>query len=338
MKSFRALMTMMIILSCGILFADLAYTIRNLNKGMHISGPTLSESDFENKVVLIEIWGKDCPPCRASLPKMAELANKYKKNSRALIIGAHHQGRADEAVRKLLADNKCDYPVYQFLSTSLEPSYPGIPFVYIINHKGELAWQGHPKNMAPIFEKLVKEVPNVDPNSILGVVELKAFKSYASSFRIGRNVERAIKQVEARKKRDADVEEEADAIIQACYNWAENVTAEISNNIETYPSKALIAYQRLLKTFPSMAAEFKEQIEPLAKDKITGVLVKARLDLEKKKKLPANTPNEKKRIASTLRMPKKAMDDLVKRMGEDVTEDALDVQKEWHNFYEKFAE
>lgn len=339
MKTFRFPLVVLTILTMSISLAKgLNYTIQNLNKNFHISGPTLTELDFENKVVLIEIWGKDCPPCRASLPKMAELARKYEKDKRALIIGAHYQGRNDEAVRKLLEENKCEYPVYQFLKTSLEPSARGIPHVYIINHKGELAWQGHPKNMGPVFEKLVKETPNFDPNSILGALELKAFKSYASNLRIGKNIERTIKQIESRKVRDPDVTEEADAIIEACYHWADGITEELSSNLETYPSKAFIAYQSLAKTFPSKAAEFKPQIATITKDKVTGHLVKLRQELEKKKALPTNTPNLKKRAASSLRIHITKIDDIVKRMGEDVTDDALDVQKEWHSLRDKLSD
>lgn len=340
MKTSRFIFTILATLTLGLATAsDLNYTIRNLNKNMHISGPSLTEEDFKHKVVLIEEWGLHCPPCRASLPKMGELARKYAKDKRALIVGAHSQGRDDAAIRKLLADNKCDYPVYQFLTTSLAPAAPGIPNVYIIDHTGKLVWQGHPKNMAPVFEKYVKLVPNYDPNSLLGgAIELKAFKSYASNLRIGRNAERAIKQIEARKERNPEVAEEADAIITACYGWADKVVEEISTNLDAYPSKAVIAYQKLAKTFPSRAAEFKEAMAELSKDKVTSALVKARLNLDKQKGRTADTPNARKRIASSLRMPMDAVNELVKRLGDEVTEDVLDVQAEWQRLVDQFKE
>lgn len=339
MKTSRLLLIVCAIFAMGHAVANgLNYTIQNLNKSAHISGPTLTEEDFANKLVLIEIWGKDCPPCRASLPKMADLARKYAKDKRVLILGSHQQGRADDAIRKLLKQNKCDYPVYQFLTTSLEPASRGIPHVYIINHKGELAWNGHPNAMAPVLEKLVKETPFHDPNSIIGNVNLEAFKSYASNFRYGKNIERAIQQVEARKERDPEVAEEADAIIAACYGWADAIHEEITTNLECYPSKAFIAYQKLSKSFPQKAAEFKPQFAEITKDKITGHLVKLRQEYAKRKTQPMATSSEKKRLASSLRMHLTRIDDIVKHMGEDVTEDALDVQKEWHALRDKLAE
>jgi hypothetical protein len=33
-------------------------------------------------------------------------------------------------------------------------------------------------------------------------------------------------------------------------------------------------------------------------------------------------------------MPKSAIDSLVKRLGDDVTEDALDVQRQWQELYD----
>jgi hypothetical protein len=151
---------------------------------------------------------------------------------------------------------------------------------------------------------------------------------------VGKNIERTIKQIEARKARDPKVAEEADEILEICYGWADATMEEITTNLELYPSKAVIAYQMLLKTFPSKAATFKEDFAPLAKDKVVNALVKSRRELEKRKAMPTNTPNLKKRAFDSVRMPKGAIDDLVKRLGEAATDDALDVQQQWQELYD----
>jgi thiol-disulfide isomerase/thioredoxin len=314
--------------------ADLKYVIHGLTKESHISGPELSEKDFKNKVIFIEIWGIHCPPCRASLKGMGDLGRKYAKDNRVLIIGSHAQNGTKEEVRKLLEQNKCEYPVYQNLGTSVAPGISGIPHAYIIDHKGNRVWNGHPSHAADILENYIKQVPTLDPKSILDGYELKAFKAQASNLRVGKNVERTIKLIEDRIARDPKVATEGQEIIDLCYRWADGAVEEISNNLDTYPSRAFIAYQALAKTFPSKAAEFKESFAVITKDKLTGSLVKSRLELEKKKALPTNTPNLKKRAFDSLRMPKSAIDSLVKRLGDDVTEDALDVQRQWQELYD----
>lgn len=334
MKFSRFGFALMVALGAKLALAGLDYTIQGLSPASHISGPELTEKDFENKVIFIEIWGLHCPPCRASLKGMGDLARKYAKDNRVLILGSHAQNGSKEDVRKLLQENKCEYSVYQHLGTSVAPSVGGIPHAYIIDHKGQRVWNGHPSQGEAVLEKYVRMVPKFDPNSILDGYELKAFKAYRSNLRVGKNIERTIKQIEARKARDPKVAEEADEILEICYGWADATMEEITTNLECYPSKAAIAYQMLLKTFPSKAATFKEDFALLAKDKVVNALVKSRRELEKRKAMPTNTPNLKKRAFDSVRMPKGAIDDLVKRLGEAATDDALDVQQQWQELYD----
>ena len=47
--------------------------ISGLSDSSYITGPKITDKDLRGKVVLIEFWGLNCPPCRASLPHMQEL-------------------------------------------------------------------------------------------------------------------------------------------------------------------------------------------------------------------------------------------------------------------------
>ena len=86
-------------LSAGVMSASAAGWT-NLDDALHISGPKLSESQLRGKVVMIDCWGVNCPPCRALLPRMQNLWKTY-KNRPFVLIGSHRQGRDDERVREL---------------------------------------------------------------------------------------------------------------------------------------------------------------------------------------------------------------------------------------------
>ena len=47
-------------------------------KGQDINGKTLSLKDFNGKYLYIDVWATWCGPCMRLLPKMEELAEKYK--------------------------------------------------------------------------------------------------------------------------------------------------------------------------------------------------------------------------------------------------------------------
>ena len=46
---------------------------RNLTEDNYYSGPKITADDLVGKVVLVDEWGINCPPCRALLPFMQKM-------------------------------------------------------------------------------------------------------------------------------------------------------------------------------------------------------------------------------------------------------------------------
>lgn len=316
-----------------------SYAVRNLTKEMHISGPTLQVDDLTGKLVVVEVWGISCPPCRASLKGMGDLARKYKKDKRVLIIGAHAQAPNKEAVAALLKQNKCEYPVYQFFTTDLDPNFPGIPNVYIISPDGECVWKGHPKHLEATLDKLVKALPKATGSvgSLVEGIELKTFKSMQNQLFVGKNVERALQQIKARAAKNPKFQEEAEAIIAACETWAEHTETTLRENLETLPSLSVIAYQQLNKTFPTRARAFREEMMPLMKSKPITLAVRSRQALLKAKQQPLESENDRKRIQNSVKMQKRNIDVLIQNMGDKATDDLLDLQTQWNTFLDELT-
>ncbi|MBR4317990.1 MAG: TlpA family protein disulfide reductase [Kiritimatiellae bacterium] len=327
MKHLLTLATLLLVASLQ------AVTMRNLNDDAHISGPKLTEKALEGRVIAIEVFGYQCPPCRASLPHMAKLADSYKKDARVAIIGSHCQNRDEPAILKLLKDNKCEYPVYQNVDAEGAPSAGGIPFAYVLNHKGEVVWQGNPYSkfgeMESAIAAAVKALPKLPPDSLLVGLDLQHCKDVSKRLVAGQNIESVLRQLQTRAARGGAAGKEAQAILDRCDEWAETLEGSIREAMETHPSRALSEAQLYTRTLPKRAAALKSELATLAKDPITQKLAASRAAFEKARKTDVTSTNIRKRIQSQAKMQLRQLATL--QVAED-NEDFLEVKALWEDF------
>src|SRR5262245_11466589 len=68
-----------------------------------------STSDCRGKVVLVNFWTTMCPPCRAEIPDLVALQEKYPEHLR--IIGVSEDEDSPEAVRRFASQYRVNYPI-----------------------------------------------------------------------------------------------------------------------------------------------------------------------------------------------------------------------------------
>lgn len=122
---------------------------KNLDEEHHLGGRVTSEGYMRGKVVLVDRWGRNCPPCRALLPRMEAVWNSFKAKP-FVLLGGHCKGwgTADE-VKALIEENKLTYPVYEDAGLAEnEPEYKGIPFLYVVDETGKVRYKGHDERLA----------------------------------------------------------------------------------------------------------------------------------------------------------------------------------------------
>jgi thiol-disulfide isomerase/thioredoxin len=81
---------------------NMAVTAAGIRPGAHVSGPQLSPESLANRVVLLEFWGLNCPPCIGSLPLLEELHTTLGPHG-LVVIGAHAQGGTAEELKGKVA-------------------------------------------------------------------------------------------------------------------------------------------------------------------------------------------------------------------------------------------
>jgi thiol-disulfide isomerase/thioredoxin len=101
-------------------------------------GKPLSLANFRGKVVLLNFWATWCGPCRAEIPSLIELQNRYKDHMQ--IVGMVVDDDDVDAIRDVVKTESVNYPV-ALAPPQVRMDYGGIaalPTVFIINTEGRV--------------------------------------------------------------------------------------------------------------------------------------------------------------------------------------------------------
>jgi thiol-disulfide isomerase/thioredoxin len=108
------------------------FSIRDLD------GRTVSSESLKGKVVLVNFWATWCPPCRAEIPDLIKLQDKYR--DRLVVLGISEDEVGVDAVRTFVAAQKMNYPV-AMTTPELRKTFRGVmalPTTFVIDPEGRL--------------------------------------------------------------------------------------------------------------------------------------------------------------------------------------------------------
>ena len=88
-----------------------------------LDGHELSTASLRGKVVIINFWATWCGPCRAEIPDLVALQEKYR--DRLQVIGISQDESPPEVVQRFAAQFHINYPVVM-MTPELEKLFPGI--------------------------------------------------------------------------------------------------------------------------------------------------------------------------------------------------------------------
>jgi len=143
-----------------------------------LEGKPLSLTDYKSKVILLNFWATWCGPCRAEIPDLVELQNKYK--DRLQIIGLVVDDEDEGAIKKFVDEFGINYPV-AIATDALRTEYGGIPALptsFVLDAEGRVV-QKHEGLRDPVLYE-------VEIRSLLGMpignVKVETFEDTGQIF------------------------------------------------------------------------------------------------------------------------------------------------------------
>lgn len=132
-----------------------------------IKGEPINLEDGKGKkVYVVEFWATWCPPCRQTIPHLTKLQEKFKDRGVSIIGISTEQ---TEKVRTFVEEmgDKMEYTVAVDDAKKTAYAYakaanaPGIPYAFVIDKEGKVAWHGHP--IVPEFEQTLERLAPKKP-------------------------------------------------------------------------------------------------------------------------------------------------------------------------------
>ncbi len=162
--------------------------------GAPLFGDPVTESDLEGKVIVLEYWGVNCPPCIASLPHLAKLDKRY-RNKGLRVIGAESQGSKKDAIKPLIDQAKVKYSIIGSASGPIKVA--GIPRVFVFGRDGKLIFDGRPsaKDFERTVSKAIRQKPE-EPEEAAAVPTGPLIASRSWTNADGREIRAAVKSVD----------------------------------------------------------------------------------------------------------------------------------------------
>lgn len=133
-------------------------TSAGIRPGAHVAGPTLSPESLAHRVVLLEFWGVNCPPCIRSMPLLEEL-HKTLGPQGLVVIGAHAQGGTPEELKAKVAQLDVSFTILDGASVEAGGDFSGIPHCMLFDHTGKCVYRGSPFRAQEAVIAAVKAAP-----------------------------------------------------------------------------------------------------------------------------------------------------------------------------------
>jgi len=109
-----------------------AFTVKDLD------GRDIAPASLRGKVVIVNFWATWCGPCRAEIPDLVALQDKYKDTLQ--VIGISEDEAGVDVVRRFASGHKINYPV-AMMTPEIEKMYPGItalPTSFILDRESRV--------------------------------------------------------------------------------------------------------------------------------------------------------------------------------------------------------
>jgi thiol-disulfide isomerase/thioredoxin len=141
------------------------FTVKDLD------GREIAPASLRGKVVIVNFWATWCGPCRAEIPELVALQEKYKDTLQ--VIGISEDEAGVEVVRRFAAEHKINYPVVM-TTPEIEKMYPGIsalPTSFILDRESRIVQKHVGMLMARTTESEARHLAGLPVNAAIEEID-----------------------------------------------------------------------------------------------------------------------------------------------------------------------
>lgn len=108
-----------------------------------LNGDSVSLAAQRGKVVLLNVWATWCHPCRAEIPELQALHDRYQARGLELVGVSVDADGSDEAIRSFMQEFRMTYPVWRDPDERVSAQFLviGVPATFLIDRTGVLQWR-----------------------------------------------------------------------------------------------------------------------------------------------------------------------------------------------------
>ncbi|MEE9578336.1 MAG: TlpA disulfide reductase family protein [Gemmatimonadota bacterium] len=107
-----------------------------------LEGKKASLADYRGQVVILNLWGTWCPPCRREIPHLVDLQEDLQDRDATVVSIAVDSG-AEESIRSFASEFGIDYPIWISGTDEVVRHFRaiGFPFTLLIDRDGVIRKQ-----------------------------------------------------------------------------------------------------------------------------------------------------------------------------------------------------
>lgn len=108
-----------------------------------LDGDSVSLAAQRGKVVLLNVWATWCHPCRAEIPELRAIHDKYQARGLELVGVSVDADGSDEAIREFMKEFRMAYPIWRDPDERVSTQFLviGVPATFLIDKQGVLRWR-----------------------------------------------------------------------------------------------------------------------------------------------------------------------------------------------------
>lgn len=123
--------------------ANMSLVTADIAFGAHVSGPAIGPDGLAGRVVVLEFWGINCPPCIASMPKLEAMHRELSPQG-LVVVGAHAQGGPVADIAKVVSELGVTFTIVEQATVNNGMDFDGIPHCMVFDHTGTCVYRGSP--------------------------------------------------------------------------------------------------------------------------------------------------------------------------------------------------